>query len=420
MRPSFASFVLGLWVTLMLAAPSPAQTTSSQETTTSPTTTTTRPATTTSTTPLPQPPSPTSAPPPAPTAPPPTAAPTTAPPPPTVPPEVINQINALQAELNQVAQRLTAAEAQRVSLETKFRANQVKVDLAQAHAAEVHATLQRRVVAAYKGNDAGLLAIVLGSETTQSLLDRRNFVEAVFSSDASTLSSFRDARARLLEEQKTLQALTEEQARVAASIKTEKDRLTVRLDDLQRLVKTSLPGADQRAPFPINGFVFPVGQPHTFSSDYGDFRIGPPVHSHQGNDIFAPRNTPLFAVAAGVVDVSDGGLGGRQLGLSAADGTYYYYAHLESFAVANGTQVRAGQVVGYVGDSGNALGGATHCHFEIHPGGGATIDPFFILTAADRGATQSLLAGSTPQPTVPAATDTITPLPEIPPRGLVD
>lgn len=126
---------------------------------------------------------------------------------------------------------------------------------------------------------------------------------------------------------------------------------------------------------------FPVAGEATYRDDFLEPRFGPPFHLHQGNDIFAGRGTPLRAPYAGVVRFEDGGLGGRAVYVTQPDGTYYYMAHLDGYPpkLASGSAVKQGDVVGYVGDSGDAAGGATHCHFEIHPRGGAAIDPKPIL-----------------------------------------
>ena len=115
----------------------------------------------------------------------------------------------------------------------------------------------------------------------------------------------------------------------------------------------------------------------------------PPRHQgpHQGIDIMADRNTPLVAVADAVVSrlsrVEDG-LGGIYVWLRRADGVEYFYAHMESIAtgLAEGSKVTAGQVIGAVGNTGDARYGATHCHFEIRPGG-TPIDPYPHLVAVD-------------------------------------
>ena len=69
--------------------------------------------------------------------------------------------------------------------------------------------------------------------------------------------------------------------------------------------------------------------------------------------------------------------------LTGSDGTYFFYAHLDSFApgIAIGSAVRAGQIIGYMGSTGFA--GSPHLHFEVHPKGGAAVSPYPIVKAVD-------------------------------------
>ena len=126
---------------------------------------------------------------------------------------------------------------------------------------------------------------------------------------------------------------------------------------------------------------FPLLGVANWTDDWLDPRSGPPVHQHQGNDVFSAFDTPVRAPADGIVRFEVGGLGGNALYVTVPDGTYYYMAHLNGFNrdLGNGAAVKQGQVVGYNGDSGNAKGGAPHVHFEIHPRGGAAVDPKPIL-----------------------------------------
>ncbi len=124
---------------------------------------------------------------------------------------------------------------------------------------------------------------------------------------------------------------------------------------------------------PVAGFA-------NWRDDFYDPRAGPPPHLHQGNDIFAAFDTPARAPVDGVVSFSDGGLGGKGINLTGVDGNLYYFAHMNSFAaIPSGSAVKQGDVIGFVGDSGNASGGAPHIHFEIRPGGGAAVNPKPIL-----------------------------------------
>ena len=138
----------------------------------------------------------------------------------------------------------------------------------------------------------------------------------------------------------------------------------------------------------IHGFVFPVGDPHSFGDSFGAPRMmGTQYeHAHQGIDIMAPIGTPLLACERGIVtQMGSDVLGGTKLWLKGESGTYYYYAHLSAFAdgVVDGTVVEAGTVVGYVGDTGNARGGESHLHFEIHPDGGIAVNPYPLLKVVD-------------------------------------
>jgi len=125
----------------------------------------------------------------------------------------------------------------------------------------------------------------------------------------------------------------------------------------------------------------PVAGPAHWTHDWLLPRRGPPVHLHQGTDVWSPKGTPIRAPYAGRVRYEDGGLGGLAAYVTVADGTYYYLAHMAGTApgLASGAAVTQGQIVGFVGDSGNASGGPSHLHFEIHPRGGAAVDPKPIL-----------------------------------------
>ncbi len=126
---------------------------------------------------------------------------------------------------------------------------------------------------------------------------------------------------------------------------------------------------------------FPVAGYASYIHDWWFPRFGPTWRLHQGTDIFAARGTPVRAPVDGRVRITNGGLGGLAVYVIQPDGTYYYLAHLAGLAegLHEGQEVRTGQVVGFVGDSGNARGGATHLHIQIHPYGGDPIDPKPIL-----------------------------------------
>jgi peptidoglycan hydrolase-like protein with peptidoglycan-binding domain len=129
--------------------------------------------------------------------------------------------------------------------------------------------------------------------------------------------------------------------------------------------------------------VFPVARPCSFIDTWHAPRGGGRLH--EGTDIIAPEGVEIYAVTSGTITQMyydrPGSRAGNGLRLSMADGTYFFYAHLLDFApgIGVGTRVSAGQLLGYNGQTGNA--GVPHLHFEIHPGGGAAVNPFPALRA---------------------------------------
>lgn len=89
--------------------------------------------------------------------------------------------------------------------------------------------------------------------------------------------------------------------------------------------------------------------------------------------MMSPFGTPLVAVVAGSATMKTNTLGGNVVSLTGVDGVRYYYAHLSSWE-GSSRDVSAGEVIGYVGATGDTT--ANHLHFEIHPGGGAAVNPY--------------------------------------------
>jgi len=114
---------------------------------------------------------------------------------------------------------------------------------------------------------------------------------------------------------------------------------------------------------------FPIAGRTRFINDWWFPRFGPGWRLHEGTDLFADRGTPLRSPATGTVRFSDGGLGGISVYVTQSDGTYFYLTHLERRAegLKEGQQVVTGDIVGFVGSSGNAAGSSPHLHFEVHP-----------------------------------------------------
>ena len=116
---------------------------------------------------------------------------------------------------------------------------------------------------------------------------------------------------------------------------------------------------------------------------------------HEGVDIIGARGLAIYAVADGVITkmLTGGALSGNSIRLTIADGTYFFYAHLDGFAagLTAGQTVRAGQIIGYLGSTGAT---SNHLHFEVHPKGGAAVNPYPLVKAVDACNVTELL----PQP----------------------
>ena len=137
-----------------------------------------------------------------------------------------------------------------------------------------------------------------------------------------------------------------------------------------------------------DGLVFPVAEPYQFTDTWGAPRSG--GRRHEGTDIMAADGTELYAITGGTIERSDNSLGGLSVYVIADDGTAYYYTHLSAYAdeAPVGATVEPGDLIGYVGSTGNASADAPHLHFGIYEGGrgGTAVNPFPILNEITGGA----------------------------------
>jgi murein DD-endopeptidase MepM/ murein hydrolase activator NlpD len=103
---------------------------------------------------------------------------------------------------------------------------------------------------------------------------------------------------------------------------------------------------------------------------------------HEGQDIFAPRGTPVYSASQGYIyNIGENNLGGQTVSVAGAGGRFYYYAHLESYApqIQEGNYVTPQTLLGYVGTTGNAQGTPPHLHFGVYTPTGA-INPLPLLS----------------------------------------
>jgi murein DD-endopeptidase MepM/ murein hydrolase activator NlpD len=165
---------------------------------------------------------------------------------------------------------------------------------------------------------------------------------------------------------------------------------------------------DISAPLSPGGYVFPVYGPTSFTDTFRAPRAV--VGWHHGEDIFGPLGAPILAVSDGTLfSVGWNDLGGYRLWLRDRQGNQFYYAHLSAFSplARDGREVRAGDVIGFLGNTGDARTTPPHLHFEIHPvallpfGYDGVVNPYEYLIAWRRLEDVSLAAGRGWAPPVP-------------------
>ena len=168
------------------------------------------------------------------------------------------------------------------------------------------------------------------------------------------------------------------------------------------LVRPLPPGVQSK--LTSGGYVFPVFGPASFGDTFGASRPDVKGGWHHGEDILAPLGTPLLAVAAGTVHtVGWNAIGGWRFWLRDALGNEFYYAHLSAYSplAVEGKHVHAGDVIGFMGKSGDAEFGPPHLHFEIHPaalqalGYDGVVAPYPFLVAWRRAQDASFADGRT-------------------------
>ena len=233
------------------------------------------------------------------------------------------------------------------------------------------------------------MEVLLEATSVDDMLSRYDFLNSIANQDLSVFKEMKDLRREItvrqrdLEDQQTRQqqavAQTQQkQAEMQASLVAQESLLASVNTEVQQLLAqsgTTLSDGTTSTTVTITGpFAFPARGAHTFSNDWHAPRTG---HLHQGCDIMATMGCPAVACVNGTITVvTEGGNAGKYLRLT-MDGsaTFFYYMHMQDIVVSVGQKVKAGDLVGHVGDTGNARGGPAHIHFEVHPGAGRPSTP---------------------------------------------
>lgn len=305
-----------------------------------------------------------------------------------------------QAASNAAVARFQQATARHEALIDQINAVEQRIAAARTRAAELRAIVTHRAVVAYTTRETGdVTSAVLSGDDLLTGIRRSALLERANAKDDAAIAQLRVLDQDLGIQKADLAQKREEAARLVAQLEAEKAVLASSLAEAQRAYDelvarlareaasraaaeraaqlAAAAAARRTAPVtgtPVGGFLCPVRG--SFTDDYGDPRSG--GRSHTGIDIFAPTGTPVVAVKSGSLVLESGGAGGNAAYLNAGDGNTYYYAHFSSYA-GPGRQVAQGEVVGYVGQTGNAS--TPHLHFEIRTPSGP-INPYPTLVAS--------------------------------------
>ncbi|MGH2730121.1 MAG: murein hydrolase activator EnvC family protein [Actinomycetota bacterium] len=298
-----------------------------------------------------------------------------------------DQLADIQAELDALTVEID---------DLKFKESELGTEIDQASAAiermsSRNARLQKKVIKRakelYMAGDVETFEALLGAESFSDLSNRAEMLSQVSSQDNSV---FIDLHRSVAEQERLRRELSADRvelsdtldARIALSdnyldryeaVEAEYKRLLAQI----RVEEPDYISAPANVPKPSGDMTCPVAGPVSFTSSFGDPRSG---HTHQGNDMMAAYGTPVVAIVSGSITYSGyhGSAGNWQI-LSGNDGNAYYYMHNQQNIITGGS-VSVGQQIATVGDTGNAVG-TPHLHFEYHPGGGAAVDPYPLLTS---------------------------------------
>jgi murein DD-endopeptidase MepM/ murein hydrolase activator NlpD len=328
------------------------------------------------------------------------------------------QVLEIQKRLADSAEKVHTAEESLSQYIATGRQNQTDIAKLNQLRDTLAKSMRQRALRQYTGESAKYLRLIIESKDVNSLRRRTDFIAQAQRRDASLVQSYRQNAKVLEAKQLAFEEVKKSYQFQLDEIKTQKDALQKDFDSLSALL-----GALQ-SPVAFEGFVFPVQPPYSYIDTYGAPRMTGTSfqHQHQGVDIFAREGTPLVATKRGIVfSIGIARLGGNRVWLKDTDGTCYYYAHLQNFAAGlyENKIVESGEVIGFVGITGNAAGTPPHLHYEIHPQCGGPTNPTPILKAVENGNLEAyvaavrpvfgkgLLEGAVPGSTVPAKPGTV-------------
>jgi peptidoglycan LD-endopeptidase LytH len=307
--------------------------------------------------------------------------------------QVEQQLNSLQAELNRLTSELNQTQSRLAAVQANIEANQVQLQAAEAEHERWQGILSDRIVAIYKQGNSAAIDVLLECEDFNTFINSYDYMARIGNHDADAIQNTRNLMSEIRARRAELDSAKAQYQAYTSSLQSQRSNIQSKLNEQKAL----LAGIDSEVASllssrygggsggsggggwsvgPVNGLYFPVAGPCSFTNDWGAPRsVG---RTHKGTDIMAAYGTPCVAITSGTVVQRSGGNAGLYVFLYGDNGHTYWYMHLQSYGKSG--RVNGGDVIGYVGDTGNARG-CPHLHFEWHPNGGAAVNPYPLLVA---------------------------------------
>ncbi len=319
----------------------------------------------------------------------------------------------LQDKLGALADKYNSAEVRLAEIDDAILVTEKRITISEKDLASVQGQLETRLVSLYKDGFSSApryLEILFAESDFASVLSRFSQLSRIADQDQELFGQVESYLEKTREDEATLEEKKQDQASELADIQAlqseisgefqassaEYKRLKSQVLTLREEVRKAEEAEKLRqgntsqsnshgGKVQPGSFVFPVDGPHSFTDSWGAPRSG--GRTHTGTDILAAKGTPLVACVSGTIsrtNTTDSGLGGITVWLRGNNGTSYYYAHMSGIAsgIHSGVSVSAGQLLGWVGCTGNA-NGCYHLHFAMYPGGGGAANPYATLRAPD-------------------------------------
>jgi len=293
-------------------------------------------------------------------------------------------LNRLSAEAAVIAERWEVANGRWEQITAELRETQFALAEAQAEYQGLKSDLEKRARQAYITGPGSGLEFLLGATSIADLSARMEYVNALSQEDADLATEVQNVRNTLAAKKEDQEKLQARAAKALKKVESEQAALDAKFDE-QQAVLDDLDAKKARAEDLVKqltkryqnelealtglefhgGTVFavcPVDQPRAVYDGFGAPRFAGGYHPHAGNDIIAPQGTAIRATFDGYAQAGSNTLGGYSVNVY-GDLGYTYNAHLMQPGFTG--QVSAGQVVGYVGATGDTS--TPHDHFEWHP-----------------------------------------------------